>query len=680
MKFEYPAFLFGFFLLVIPIIIHLFNFRRYKTIYFSSIRFLKQIDEETRSTQRLKHILVLISRLLLFSALILAFAQPYIPVDETAAEGSQPALAIYVDNSFSMSLQGTAGELLSEAREQARQMIENASEETLILLVTNEMDGIEQRFGTKADAIERLDKLKLSPLRRHIDEVVNWIHERFETYKAETKALGTKHVILLSDFQKSTARFDKLKAEEKSYHYPIQLIPQIASNVYVDSVWFSNPNFKTGVNNELSIRVRNSGEKDFTNLELQLDIAGSKRDVFLDVKANEYTTTTINFTDTKPGFKQAVISLNDKQFFEDDEFYFSYTVRDNTKIVIIDGVDAVTNIEKVYSLDQFYQISSISENAITPEKFKNVDLIVLNGLAEVSSGLAESCHDFLRNGGSLAVFPGEITDVNSYNSFLKKVGLPALGTQKTGENKLKSIQYSDKFFKGVFEKKPEKLSLPLLNKAYSVNSNGSTALSIIQLQNGSPLFVRSISGTNAYLFASSLKPSFGNFTSNALFSTLLLRMGELSHRNLPLYLTIGTDAKFPIYGLSSNEKSLILKSNENEFIPRVESAIQVSYLSITGIPSSKISAGNYDILEEQKIGVISLNYDRKESEIAFITEGEIKDKMLEKGLKNVVFSSLKNGQELTRIDISKPVEYWRIFVILALIFALVEMALLKFMK
>jgi hypothetical protein len=123
-----------------------------------------------------------------------------------------------------------------------------------------------------------------------------------------------------------------------------------------------------------------------------------------------------------------------------------------------------------------------------------------------------------------------------------------------------------------------------------------------------------------------------------------------------------------------------LKSDKNEFIPWVESANQVSFISLAGIPSNRITAGNYEILEENKIGIVSLNYDRSESEIQFITATEIKDNMLEKGLKNVVFSSLKNGQELARIDISKPIEYWRIFVILALIFALVEMALLKFMK
>lgn len=679
MKFEYPAFLFGFFLLVIPIVIHLFNFRRYKTIYFSSLRFLKQIDEETKSTQRLKHILVLISRLLLFSFLILAFAQPYIPVDETTSQGSQPALAIYIDNSFSMSLKGTSGELLSEAKEQARTMIQDAPEETAILLATNEMDGVEQRFGTKADAIERLDKLTLSPLKRNIDDVVNWLHERFEQYNNEVKKLGTKQLILLSDFQTNTSRFDKIKANENIYHYPIQLFPQVKSNVFVDSVWFSNPNFKTGVNNECSIRVKNSGEVDLTNLELQLEIAGSKRDVFLDVKANDFTITTINFSDTKPGFKEAIIRLNDKQFFEDDEFYFSYTVRDNTSALIVNGADAVPNIEKVYQLDDFYKTKSISESAVTPEEFKKTDLIVLNGLREISSGMSQNTQEFIKNGGSLAIFPGEISDMNSYNTFLSKIGLPKLGSQKVGENKLKNIQYNDKFFKGVFDKKPENVSLPLLKKTYSVNNTGSSAISILQMQNGNALFMRGIS-SNTYLFASSLHPSFGNFTSNALFSSIVLRMGELSHRTLPLYLTIGSDAKFPIFGMKSSEKTLVLKNQENEFIPLIESANQLTYISLSGIPSKQIKAGNYGIYDEDKIGITSLNYDRAESIISYITADEIKSKMLEKGLKNVVFSSMENGQELTRIDLSKPVEYWRICVMLALIFVLIEMALLKFMK
>ena len=109
MKFVHPGFLWALFALAIPIIIHLFNFRRYKVIYFSSLKFIKHVDQQTRSTQKLKHLLILALRLLAITALVLAFAQPYFPVERSGNGGGKPVLAIYIDNSFSMTAKGTEG-------------------------------------------------------------------------------------------------------------------------------------------------------------------------------------------------------------------------------------------------------------------------------------------------------------------------------------------------------------------------------------------------------------------------------------------------------------------------------------------------------------------------------------------------------------------------------------------
>ncbi|MCF8416015.1 MAG: BatA domain-containing protein [Crocinitomicaceae bacterium] len=114
MKFVHPEFLWAFAVLAIPVIIHLFNFRKYKVLYFPSLSFLKFVDQQTRSTQKLKHYLVLALRLLAFSLLIFAFAQPFIPA-ESSTKGGKPVIALYLDNSFSMTAKGTEGELISEA-------------------------------------------------------------------------------------------------------------------------------------------------------------------------------------------------------------------------------------------------------------------------------------------------------------------------------------------------------------------------------------------------------------------------------------------------------------------------------------------------------------------------------------------------------------------------------------
>ncbi len=681
MKFEHPGFLFAFLLLAIPILIHLFNFRRYKTLYFSSIQFLKQVDEETKSVQKLKHLLVLITRILAFSALIIAFAQPYIPVDKSSKAGEIPVLAIYLDNSFSMTMKGTEGELISEAREQARKLINQTSEGTRILLVTNEMSGLEQRLVSKADAFDRLDKIQVSSLVRSTGEVLNWMRDELDKEASNHQKLGSKQFVILSDFQKNSADLSKLKSDSVNYYYPIQFVPQVYSNVYIDSVWFNDPNFKVDVNNELNIRVKNIGNQDLASVELQVDINDTKRSAFVEVEANQETVVAINYADLKPGIKKGVARINDKQMYFDDDYFFSYEVKKNASILIINGENAVPNLAQVYRLDSYYEVTEVSETAITQDVLQGKNLVVINGMNDISTGLSSTIYDFVKQGGTLALFPGEKINTNSWNQLLIQLNMPTLGITQSEGVKIKSIQDQDIFFKGVFEKKPNNLNLPLQNKIYRTNNHAkSNALQLIQLQNGSPLLLRSNSNYAVFLFGSSLAPSFGNFTSNALFSTSVLRMAEMSQARLPLSLIIGSDSKFPLFNAPKIASPIHLKNQEIDFIPSVEQLNQVDYISIAGPSSHVLQSGLYEIINEETLGSIALNYNRQESNVEIFKIAEIKDLFLEKEVLNVKTTSISQGQSLNMADLDKPVEYWRIFLILAIAFLLAEMAILRFSR
>ena len=83
MQFVNPYFLFGLFALAIPIIVHLFNFRKYKLFYFSNTRFLQELQQKTNKQSRLRKLIILSLRLLAIAALVLAFARPYIPTKES---------------------------------------------------------------------------------------------------------------------------------------------------------------------------------------------------------------------------------------------------------------------------------------------------------------------------------------------------------------------------------------------------------------------------------------------------------------------------------------------------------------------------------------------------------------------------------------------------------------------
>jgi hypothetical protein len=680
MELVHPKLLWLLSLLAIPILIHLFHFRRHKTLFFSSLKFIKFIEQENKSTKKLKNLLILFARLLALTAIILAFAQPIIEKGNLKHSAGKNVLAIYIDNSFSMSAKGSEGELLSEARELARRMLKNTPLETSILLATNKLDGIEQRLISKIEALDYLDKIELTPINRNLEDVINWQRAFLDKENLEQQKLANRQYVLLSDFQNSTFVTNKIAEDQLHFYHPIQLLPQDRSNIYIDSVWFSSPIHKKGEANELFIQIKNDAEEATTNLELELEIGKKQRTSFIDIDAGKKSIISFQITDEENGQKNGKVSINDKQLYWDDDFYFSYRVADYSNTLIINGEAASENVAKVFNIEAFFKTQSIKDVEFTKDKLKQCDFVILNGLNSISSGIDEDLVEFNKMGGSIFIFPGNNIDYSEYRHFLKALNLPELGTSISTGLKIDQINFKDPFFRGVFEKENKNLNLPSVTKSYSSrNLKQETAFPLISFRNGAPLLLKS--KENAYLFLSSLNTDFGNFIGNALFPTILLRAGELSTQNYPLFALIGEENRIAVLDPIVNGQTLKLIGNNSEFIPIIQKIGNQNFISISGMEAiEKLKAGNFSIQTEDEIGLLALNYGRQESELDYKNEKEILDAFKNKGISNCQYEKIENGQSLSNIEVDKPYEYWKLFLVLGLFFITIEIALLRFMK
>jgi len=680
MELVHPKLLWLLSLLAIPILIHLFHFRRHKTLFFSSLKFIKFIEQENKSTKKLKNLLILFARLLALTAIILAFAQPIIEKGNLKHSAGKNVLAIYIDNSFSMSAKGSEGELLSEARELARRMLKNTPLETSILLATNKLDGIEQRLISKIEALDYLDKIELTPINRNLEDVINWQRAFLDKENLEQQKLANRQYVLLSDFQNSTFVTNKIAEDKIHFYHPIQLLPQDRSNIYIDSVWFSSPIHKKGEANELFIQIKNDAEEATTNLELELEIGKKQRTSFIDIDAEKKSIISFQITDEENGQKNGKVSINDKQLYWDDDFYFSYRVADYSNTLIINGEAASENVAKVFNIEAFFKTQSIKDVEFTKDKLKQCDFVILNGLNSISSGIDEDLVEFNKMGGSIFIFPGNNIDYSEYRHFLKALNLPELGTSISTGLKIDQINFKDPFFRGVFEKENKNLNLPSVTKSYSSkNLKQETAFPLISFRNGAPLLLKS--KENAYLFLSSLNTDFGNFIGNALFPTILLRAGELSTQNYPLFALIGEENRIAVLDPIVNGQTLKLIGNNSEFIPIIQKIGNQNFISISGMEAiEKLKSGNFSIQTEDEIGLLALNYGRQESELDYKNEKEILDAFKNKGISNCQYEKIENGQSLSNIEVDKPYEYWKLFLVLGLFFITIEIALLRFMK
>src|SRR5882672_12698466 len=180
MSFVYPSFLWALSALAIPVIIHLFNFRKTTRIYFSNTKFLKQVKEETTQKRRLKQYLVLASRLLFLFFLVIAFAQPFLPAKEQLAD--QRSIVIYVDNSFSMSTPvAEKTRALDEAVRMAQGILDLFPSEARYQLITNDFAPYSNSFKTKAEVSDLLSQTRLSSISRSASEIIGRVKEKSAT-------------------------------------------------------------------------------------------------------------------------------------------------------------------------------------------------------------------------------------------------------------------------------------------------------------------------------------------------------------------------------------------------------------------------------------------------------------------------------------------------------------------
>jgi len=683
MKWVYPEFLFALAVVLIPLLIHLFHFKRYKTVMFSSLTFLKSVEQNQKNTRKLKYWLIFTARALAFIFLVLAFAQPYVPLKNEASKSGVNVIGVYVDNSFSMTRIGETGELISQSRELAKSIAKDAPRTAQFVLLTNELSGSEKQSLTKVQFLEKLEKIKPTPLVRKSGDVLRWWEQWMNDNEANDLNIASSQLIWLSDFQKSTFGNPGKFTNWKTLLYPVVLEPVNNGNLYVDSIWFASPVQKKGAKQTVYVRLRNEGETAVTTVDVNIRIGSVNRDVFADIPSNGSDTVELSYFNNQIGKVRGSVNVNDRQMNMDDSYFFSYEVKEKSDVLIVDGESAVSNVAIVYGLDDYYVASTVAQNQLTPENCKNKDLVVVNGANQVSAGMADMLVEFAEDGGTLLLFPGSNASTSGWNGFLSRLKLPAMTQLQTSGLTVRKINTKDPFFDGVFERKPDELNLPAVKQAYRLQSSSTTeSIDLLSFRNGNSFFVKGTGNVSCYLSATSLNADFSAFTSNQLFSTLLLRIGELSQRQAPYYLTIGEDGSYPVAQLTNAEQAIHLKKDPIDFIPTLFKKRQSNFISIQGLEAVRqLESGNYGITAgDQQLGNLSINYNRKESKIASLSETAITDLFDAAGIKTQSVSNAAGWSGASFLQLDQPLTYWKWCVLLVLVFLLSEMAIVYFWK
>lgn len=684
MQFVNPVFLFGLFAIGIPILIHLFNFRRFKKVYFTNVRFIEEINQQTQKQKQIKHLIILLLRVLAIIALVLAFSQPFIPAAGSLKKpGSSRAVSIYIDNSYSMETRSENGALIDEARKRAKEIVAAYGTSDIFQVLSNDFEGKFQRFVSQDEIQQVIDEIRVSPSNRKISEIFLRQQELLSS-----SATQVNEAYLISDFQKHISDFDQIKNDSSTLAFLVPLKAEKTNNLFIDTCWFSSPVLQKGQNVRLLSRVRNLSSQSLENIPLKLVINGVQRGLAnFSVAPDSPVDVEINFTILESGLHQCFVEVSDYPVVIDDRMYFSFKVND--RITVLSIYDNVDNeyIKNLYASDSVFNYSSANVRNLNYTTFSYNDLIILSGMKEIPSGLASELSNYVNNGGSLVVFPGPDIDYISYRAFFDGINLPSFTEWDTTTLRCQSININSRLFQDVFEKTGNNresstpMDLPYVFGYYKF-SKSLTAIQedLIVLQNGEPFMIYLQNGKgNLYISASPPLPEYSSFPRHAIFVPVLYRLAFLNNLiTRPYYFLDENDGIEISKIIPIGDQILKLKSDDNktEIIP--EHRIINSRLAI--FPHQQIKEpGNFVLYNDnQAVIPISFNSDRKESDLTVLTSTELQERLKLQNLSN--FSVLKVGEKpLTQTinEINKGLHLWKWFILLALLLLLAEVVFLR---
>ncbi|MDP1726645.1 MAG: BatA domain-containing protein [Bacteroidota bacterium] len=671
MQFLYPSFLYALGLCAIPVIIHLFNFRRYKKVVFSDIRFLKELTEQNKKQQTLKKYLILACRILAISFLVFAFAQPYIPLNKDASKFTTKIVSVYIDNSFSMQAIGKNGPLLMQAKAKAKQIAGVYEESDQFQLLTNDFEGRHQRLLNRNDFLQLLEDVQISPVHRNLSEVYKRALQLFVM-----NPQAQKNVYWISDFQKNMADYPNIKTDTTVNLRIVPLEVSASQNVWIDSVWLKEPFIKIGSTSTLQVLIRNQSETAIENQPLVLKVDGVQKGIQnYSCEPNAKTVLNMNLALKDSLWHQGEISLTDYPLVYDDVYHIALKARQHVNVLMLNQSSDDKAFRQVFSLDPFYRFSSQNVFQINFNDFQKSQLIILNEPEAISSGLNEELKRFIENGGIVLFIPAQNPkDLAGINTFLIEAG----GLQLTGLHKqnlkIAGIDIQDQLFEKVFSKIPDMANLPNLNETWQIQLKGSAmAKPVMLLNNDWPYLVHSrLKKGSLYVSSASFKISNSNMVQHALFVPLLLRMPLLSKTTFSLSYVLGEQTKFN-FDNEGNQKLIKLKSAEQEHLVEAFSRDGKWEAHLNG---QLKTAGVYSLMDQNTLlASIAFNYNRKES-YPQTEDPDALSKKLNAAELDKDLSFLKKKVNLE----GNGTPFWRLALLLALVFVIIELILLKLLK
>lgn len=642
MQFKHPEILYFLFLLVIPILVHLFQLRKFKKEYFTNVKLLRQLQQETRKSSTLKKWLLLATRLLLLALLIFAFAQPFFTAKE--AKNKENELIILVDNSFSMQAKGNKGELLKRS---IQELLESLPETQNFSLLTN--NNVFWDVDIKTIQSE-LQKIEYSALPFELDFLLTQIDSKKPNTKKDyliiTDAIGT-----------NSKKIEDLNQTNQVYF--INPVAENKNNISIENVTLSQV---LDAFYEIKITLKSYGK---TEEAIPVAVYNKEALIAKSQVTFDKTEKELKINIPKNSF-HGKVTLQDNSLQYDNEFYFSISQPKKQNAIIIGTEEKNKFLNKILTKNEFV-VTNTELTKLNYSSIENQQTIILNEISEIPQALGTTLLSFYNKGGTIILIPSIENNIQNLNNFCENFGsFKFLNTTDT-EKQITKISFNHPIYKNVFEKKVSNFQYPKVTKSFIPSGNG---LPILQFEDNTN-FAFSISNKigNLFVFTAPINKQNSNFQNSPLIVPTFYNMSQSKTNSKTNTFTIGENETIIIDAILSKDEVVSITNKQNSFIPQQQIINAKVKLAFGDYPEL---AGNYNIKQtENTIEEISFNYPRTESDLNN-TNTTLFNKTTTVNSIETVLNDLHSKRTDTAL--------WKWFIIGTLLFLLIELLIQKFVK
>ncbi|MFQ5798700.1 MAG: BatA domain-containing protein [Bacteroidota bacterium] len=709
MTFLNPLVLLGLLAASIPIILHLLNLRKLRTIEFSTITFLKELQKSKMRRIKIRQWLLLALRTLLIILVVLAFARPAIKGTIPGAIGTHAhtTVVLLLDDSFSLSVSDEHGQRWKRAKEFALHLVDILQEgdEAFLVKWSEALQEPQDSPTHNFSALRvRIENSEYSFKRTSIDEA----------FGVASKLLSTttnvnREVYVISDFQQTAFESESERKEpETLFEQNVRffLLPvgdRLLQNQGITSVEVVSTIFEKERPVQLRTTVKNYSSTALTNSLVSAYFDGNRvMQKGVDLQVGQQAAVDLAVVPRRTGILHGTIRLEDDVLEMDNIRFFTVTVPDRIDVLVIQTSPGDSRFIRAAleaadrERSSLFRLDQVSRRDLRTTNITAYDLIVAASVNDLSRSDLTRIRQFLESGGGLIFFPGDDFEVTKYRELWKDIlGFPPLSgirgdpSDRSAYRSFETIDFEHPIFDGVFgsegvTSRRKVVDSPRIYASVRYQP-GPQMHRVITLSDGSPFLLTQKIGSGTIILMS-VPPTleWSDLPVKGIFAPLINRsvLFAAARGEHEEGVLVGTPAtiRIPGHQLPAETSALILRRPDGTehllrpllpTFPGGTAKVHVDDTPVAGV--YELYAGN------QYLRAFLVNVDPLESDLRFIEEEKLKKFWNRYGVSPSAVRrvDLKENLERTVLESRFGVELWKYVLGLALAVAVAEMVIAR---